>query len=84
MEKLMQRKERYPLATQKNRVVISLLIYQALHLDEITRIRLRDIELGKGNIYVLDTIRIHSMTLTLRLTQVMLFTSKPTDSGWRC
>lgn len=80
----MQRKERYPLATQKNRVVISLLIYQALHLDEITRIRLRDIELGKGNIYVLDTIRIHSMTLTLRLTQVMLFTSKPTDSGWRC
>jgi len=33
------------LATQRNQVVISLLIYQGLRLTEITRIRLQDIDL---------------------------------------
>ena len=43
LEKLMERKERYPLATLRNRVVISLRIYQGLRQMEITWVRLQDI-----------------------------------------
>jgi len=73
MEKLMERKERYPLATLRNRVVISLLIYQGLRQTEITRIRLQDIDLEKGIIYIRAMIRAASRTLTLKPHQVMLF-----------
>lgn len=72
LEKLMQRKERYPLATLRNRVVISLLIYQGLRQTEITRIRLQDIDLEEGNIYIRAMIRAASRTLTLQPGQVML------------
>lgn len=73
MEKLLQRKERYPLATLRNRVVISLLIYQGLRQAEIPRIRLQDIDLESGSIYVRAMIRTAARTLTLKSTQVMLF-----------
>jgi len=72
MEKLLQRKERYPLATQRNRVVISLLIYQGLRQGEIPRIRLEDIDLESGSIYVREMTRSAARTLTLKSNQVML------------
>ena len=72
MEKLMQRKERYAKATQRNRVVISLLIYQGLRQGEIPRIRLEDIDLGSGSIYVRAMTRTMARTLTLKPNQVML------------
>ncbi len=76
MEKLMQRKERFQMATLRNRVVISLLIYQGLRLAEITRIRLRDIDLESGSIYLRAMIRTATRTtartLTLKPNQVML------------
>jgi len=73
MEKLMQRKERYEMATLRNQVVISLLIYQGLRQTEITRIRLQDIDLEKGTIYIRAMIRAASRALTLKPGQVMLF-----------
>ena len=73
MEKLMQRKERYEIATLRNRVVMSLLIYQGLRQTEITRIRLQDIDLEKGSIYIRAMIRATARTLTLKPNQVMLF-----------
>ncbi|MFO7933933.1 MAG: tyrosine-type recombinase/integrase [Bacteroidales bacterium] len=72
MEKLLQRKERYPAAALRNRTVISLLIYQGLRLTEITRIRLEDIDLDCGTIYIRATIKTTARTLTLRPNQVML------------
>jgi integrase/recombinase XerD len=72
MEKLMQRKERYAKATQRNRVVISLLIYQGLRQGEIPRIRLEDIDLESGSIYVRAMTRAMARTLTLKPNQVML------------
>lgn len=72
MEKLMQRKERYAKATQRNRVVISLLIYQGLRQGEIPRIRLEDIDLESGSIYVRAMTRTMARTLTLKPNQVML------------
>jgi len=72
MEKLMQRKERYAKATQRNRVVISLLIYQGLRQGEIPRIRLQDIDLESGSIYIRAMTRSTARTLTLKPNQVML------------
>jgi site-specific recombinase XerD len=72
MEKLLQRKERYVKATQRNRVVISLLIYQGLRQGEIPRIRLEDIDLESGSIYVRAMTRAMARTLTLKPNQVML------------
>jgi len=72
MEKMLQRKERYPSATLRNRTVIGLLIYQGLRFTEITRIRLQDIDLDSGTIYIRATIRTAARTLTLRPNQVML------------
>ena len=64
------------MATLRNRVVISLLIYQGLRLAEITRIRLRDIDLESGSIYLRAMIRTATRTtartLTLKPNQVML------------
>lgn len=73
MEKLMERKERYPSITKKNRTVISLLIYQGLRLGEITQLRLQDVDLESASIYVRATARTVARTLALRPNQVMLF-----------
>jgi len=73
MEKLMQRKERFKMAALRNQVVISLLIYQGLRQTEITMLRLQDIDLEKGSIYVRAMIRATARTLTLKPNQVMLF-----------
>ena len=72
MEKLMQRKERYEMASLRNRVVISLLIYQGLRQTEITMLRLQDIDMESGSIYVRAMIRATARTLTLKPNQVML------------
>ena len=73
MERLMQRRERFPLATLRNRVLISLLIYQGLRHKEIIRIRMQDIDLESGSIFVRPTARGMARTLTLQPRQVMLF-----------
>lgn len=75
MEKLMQRKERFEAARLRNRVVISLLIYQGLRLTEITKLRLQDINLEAGTVFVRAMPRTMARTLKLRTSQVMLFYS---------
>lgn len=73
MEKLMQRKERFEAARLRNRVIVSLLIYQGLRLTEITKLRLQDIDLEAGTIYVRAMPRTMARTLKLKTSQVMLF-----------
>ena len=73
MEKLMQRKERFKDARLRNRVIVSLLIYQGLRLTEITKLRLQDIDLEEGTLFVRAMPRTVARTLKLRTPQVMLF-----------
>jgi len=73
MEKLMQRKERFKDAKLRNKVIISLLIYQGLRLTEITKLRLQDIDLEAGTIYIRAMPRTMARTLKLKTPQVMLF-----------
>lgn len=73
MEKLMQRRERYPTAELRNKVVISLLIYQGLRVGEITRLRLQDIDLEAGEIYIRSSPVSLARELKLKARQVMIF-----------
>jgi integrase/recombinase XerD len=45
LELLLQREERYKAATVKNQVIISLLVYQALKLGELTGLKTADVDL---------------------------------------
>jgi integrase/recombinase XerD len=73
MEKLMQRKERYKDAKLRNRVIISLLIYQGLRLNEIARLRVKDVDPEAGSIFIRAMPRAMARTLKLKTPQVMLF-----------
>lgn len=73
MEKLMQRKERFKDARLRNMVIVSLLIYQGLRLTEITKLRLQDVDLDAGTLFVRAMPRTMARTLKLKTPQVMLF-----------
>jgi len=73
MEKLLQRKERFEDARLRNRVIISLLIYQGLRLSEIVKLRVKDVDLDAGTTFIRAMPRTIARTLKLKSPQVMLF-----------
>lgn len=74
LERLLDRKERFTrLVTLKNKVMMSLLIYQALRSGELSKIKLQDLDLEKGLIHIKSIAKSNSRTLPLRSQQVMLF-----------
>lgn len=73
LESLLQRKERFKLLEIRNKVVVSLLIYQGLHASSIENLRLKDIHLDKGEIYIRSNPITNSRTLPLKSIQVALF-----------
>lgn len=72
LEILMDRKERYSDLKTKNRVVVSLLIYQALTRNDIVRLTLKDIDLNNGTIYIKADTRTNRRTLKLKPNQILL------------
>lgn len=72
LEGLMNRKERYGNLDHRNKVLISLLIYQGLHPREMEVITLQDIDLNAGSIYIQPTPKTNSRTLWLRPAQILL------------
>ncbi len=52
LERLMEREERYSDLKLKNQVIISLLIYQALTPAEIVELKVSNIDLDKGTVYL--------------------------------
>ncbi|MBA9077099.1 tyrosine-type recombinase/integrase [Rufibacter quisquiliarum] len=73
LELLLQREERYEAAKVKNQVIISLLVYQALKLSELVGLKTDDVDLQQGTVYVGETPKSNSRTLSLKPKQVMLF-----------
>jgi len=57
---------------QREKVVISLLIYQALTVLEISQLNLQDLNLEKGTIKVKGNVKNNGRTLDLKPTQIML------------
>jgi integrase/recombinase XerD len=73
LEILLNRKERYTNLDYRNKVLSSLLIYQALHPREIESLLIENINLDKGSIYIKATYKTNSRTLQLKPNQILLF-----------
>lgn len=73
LESLLHRKERYSALEYRNKVLMSLLIYQGLKPDEIAQITLHDINLKEATIYVKGSGKNNSRELSLKPTQILLF-----------
>ena len=70
LEQLLDRKERYSLLKNRNKLIVSLLIYQGLTNGEIKSLELKDIDLEQGAIYVKQGRRTNSRSLKLKAKQV--------------
>jgi len=73
LESLLSRKERYANLALRNKVLMGLLIYQALHPGEIEVLTLEDINLERGSIYIKASPKNNSRELALKPSQIMLF-----------
>ena len=72
LELLMDRKERYESVRTRNQLIISLLIYQALRLKEITGLMITDINLEEGTVYIRETPKTPGRGVKLKPKQIML------------
>jgi integrase/recombinase XerD len=73
LELLLEREDRYADLRLRNKVVISLLIYQALTPGEINELKLRNVDLDMGRIYSKGTKNINRRYLDLHPKQYRLF-----------
>jgi integrase/recombinase XerD len=73
LEALLTKKERYPDQGCKNRVLISLFIYQALFPGEAAALTVGDINLEAGTIYIKPGRETNGRTLSLKPRQILLF-----------
>ncbi len=74
LEKLLTTKpERFINLDYRNKVLMSLLIYQALKPNEIEALQVEDINLGQATIYIKSSIKSNSRTLGLKANQIILF-----------
>jgi Site-specific recombinase XerD len=73
LEALLNRPERYNNLAYRNSVLMSLLIYQALQPGEIEALRVNDINLRTGSIYIKATTKTNKRELQLKPNQILLF-----------
>jgi len=67
-----QYEPRHIFLKQRDKVIISLLIYQALSVLEISQLDIENIDLEKGTIYIKANVKNKSRTLSLKADQIML------------
>ncbi len=72
LEQLMTRENRFFNLELRNKVIISLLIYQALACSELCRLTLNDIDLDAGTIYIKGSPKFAARTLDLKPSQIKL------------
>jgi len=70
LESLLERKERYQLLKNRNKVIISLLIYQALTNADIRNLTTENINLEEGTVYIKATRKTNGRTLKLKSRQI--------------
>ncbi|WP_341839425.1 tyrosine-type recombinase/integrase [Chitinophaga caseinilytica] len=66
------KKGRYTALAYRDRVLVSLLIYQALKPAEIATLRITDIDLESGTVFTAGTVSTHARRLPLQAAQVLL------------
>ncbi|MCF6405533.1 tyrosine-type recombinase/integrase [Chitinophaga filiformis] len=75
LEQLLERKERFNALALRNKVLMSLLIYQGLQVGELAALRVQDVFLESGSVYIQCTAVTNSRTLALKPLQVGWFSS---------
>lgn len=73
LELLLNRENRYADLLDRNKVLISLMIYQGLTSDEVTRLDVDNIDLDKSTVYVKGSSKLNRRTLKLKSKQMLLF-----------
>jgi len=73
LELLFNRAERYGALETRNRVLMSLVVYQALLPQEMEAIVITDLNLEAGEIYIHPTAKTKGRTLPLKPVQIVLF-----------
>jgi integrase/recombinase XerD len=73
LESLLNRAERYNELEYRNKVLMSLLIYQALQIRELAALTVNDINLQEATIYIKATTKTNSRELQLKSNQILLF-----------
>jgi integrase/recombinase XerD len=73
LEKLLDRRSRYKILKNRNKAIISLLIYQGLSPANIVNLRLKDVNLDQGTLYIRSTPKLSRRTLELKSSQSLLF-----------
>ena len=58
------------LAKRRNKVILGLIVYQALRSEEITKLQVQDLKLREGKIFIAGANRSNERTLKLESTQV--------------
>lgn len=79
LELLLKREVRYPVLKNRNKALLSLLIYQGLTPQNIINLRTIDIDLDAGTVYVMATKQLTRRTLELRPNQVLTLLSYIND-----
>ena len=63
---------RYKRTEKRDKIIVSLLIYQALRIEEITKIELNDIDLNSGELSIKSTVKSNARILKLQSNQILL------------
>ncbi len=85
LELLLERECRYKELETRNKIIIGLLIYQGLTPENIVKLRVEDIDLDEGKVYVMATRQLNRRTLPLQAKQVghmmkYIYTERPQKS----
>jgi integrase/recombinase XerD len=73
LEAVLIKKERYSNLESRNKIVMSLLVYQGLKPNEIASLEVKEVNLNEGTIYIKSSLKNNSRTLHLRGSQILLF-----------
>ena len=73
LQLLMNRENRYEHLDTRNKVLLSLLIYQGLTSDEVARLETKNVDLDNGTIYIKASANLNRRTLELVSKQMILF-----------
>ena len=61
----------YKLSKQRNKAILSLMVYQGLCTDEVNRLTVKDINLREGSIFIAGSRKSNERTLELKPHQIM-------------
>ena len=73
LDLLLNRESRYKFLHYRDKAIISLLIYQGLSPENVSRLRLEDIDFDSGTIYIMATKQLSRRRLELKAKQMNYF-----------